>query len=500
MAIALLSTSCALQFKVQENWRGEHARPIPLEDARSVWETIRRGGMPEETELEEYNRTVRKTVVRLAHNWTSNPADLSRLPTTTGEVDLEIELVNARSLSEIDQAVPADFIKIRRGFDSETVVDGVGSPLMVRKPWTESDPMIPKTGLWFPVTAVLDLDRPEQPVLRLVDPTKKGALTFNGHEFPLRANYTATFARDFQDRQFQFREVRSLLNFDKYADRMGLYRISSFAPNKQVCILVHGINSTPMTWHKTLNQLYGHEDIRERYEFWTLGYPTGAPIPFLAAKFRQEIRDMVAFRKRNGARDNDLVIVGHSLGGLLAKAVTQHGDDENWNKFFKVPIEELDVSEEHRETLRSMVYYEPLPWVDRVVFCATPHRGTKFAENPIARLIGDLVQLPTQLDLISQEVGRQSRYALTPLGLEIAKNRPTSLDQLRFEAAEEFLDRPLNPAVKYHSIMGSDDDLVTYDSAHVEGTESETVIQDCDHGVHRNEEGIEEIARILKLP
>lgn len=511
-AILFLS-SCSLNVKVRENWRDSLREPIPLGEVSQTWLQMRSGSRPDESSLRAYNAAVEGSVVQIAKNWTKDKDHLSSIPTTSGSLNFRVDTANVTDLHLVDEVVPADFVKVRQGFKSESRVDGVGTSLLVKQRWTESDPMIPSTGLWYPVTAILNLDRPESPVIELIDPTKQSVLAVGGQALPLSANYTAALGRDFQDRQHQFAELPALLKFEKFADRTGLYRVSSFDPAKRVCIFVHGIYSSPSTFDETINRLFSVPEIRERYEIWTFGYPTGAPIPYMASELRDAIYEMLEFRRRRGASEQNITLVGHSMGGLLSKTMTMSSGDENWNKLFTVPIDELKVSESEREILRRMIYFEPIPNVDKVIFCATPHHGSKVAENPGAKLIGDLIEGPTQLVKLSANIITTSAYALTPLGFEFAKERMTSVDQLGNKArtTAEFLHQPLNLSVDYYSIIGNrggpntpqdkiTDGVVSYTSAHILGVESEIVINKSAHGVHRTEGGIEEIIRILKLP
>lgn len=509
---AVLLSGCALQVKVREEWQGGN-QPIPLDTAAVTWDQIRSGRLPDSQELKEYNHSVRNSVVQIANNWQTNSEALSTIDTTSGKLHLKVESVNVRGIDLVDEVIPADFVRVKKGFETATEVEGVGASLLVRQEWTQRDSMIPKTGLWYPVTAVLNLDRPQEPVLELYDPTRTANLSNLANPVPLAVDYSAPFARDFQDRQFQFLKFPAFLKYEKFADRMGIYRVSAFDPDKTACVLVHGIYSSPLTWKETLNRMYEDQSIREKYEFWTFGYPTGAPIPYLSAQFRTALKDLVQFRRENGAQDLDLVIVGHSMGGLLAKSATQSSGDEDWNKFFTVPIEQLKVDEDDREILRRLVYYQPVPEIKKVIFCSVPHRGSKLPEKAPLKLVGDLVQLPNQLAQLSTDIVKQSRYALTPLGMEVAKETPSSLDQLRASSFSQvgYLDKALNPNVQYYSIIGSkdkkwtsldevSDGIVPYSSAHIEGVISEKIVPDSPHGVHRTEGGIKEIIRILNLP
>ncbi|MEM6278680.1 MAG: hypothetical protein AAF733_04325 [Verrucomicrobiota bacterium] len=514
LATLVGATSCTVPVKVRENWKISGPTEVPIPEVTPAWQELSAGRLPERSALDRYNDAIRQTVVQIARNSASPERTLSAIETTSGPATLRVEAGNVRGMSSVAEVVPADFIRVKRGFESNTEIKGVGAALMVRQAWSEEDPMIPASGLWYPVTGILDLNEPMQPVLRLYDPTDNGEIVKAGRVFPLSVDYTATFARDFQERQLLFNKVPALFRFEKFADRLGLYRVSAFNPRKEVCILVHGINSSPNTWHEALNKTFAEKEIRERYEFWTFGYPSGAAIPYLAAKLRGSIHDMLEFREKNGATGQRITVVGHSMGGLLAKAVTQAGGEEDWNKLFKVPIEELAVEAEDREVLRDMVYYQPITEVDRVVFCAVPHRGSEFAAKPASRLVGDLIQMPQQLAQLTTDIVKQSSYALTPLGLELAKQRTTSIDQLRpnSQLTAEYLYKPLDPSVEFYSVIGrkdsdpskplenTTDGVVDYTSSHIEGVVSETVIPNSPHGVHRIDGGIQEIVRILKLP
>jgi pimeloyl-ACP methyl ester carboxylesterase len=506
-------TSCSLKVKVREDWGALHREPIALGEAARTWSDLKQGKTPTDAGIEAYNRAVLGSVSQAAPKWAAGGQGGIRIRTGGGELPLTVDSTRIPGIALSEQVLPADHVQVRRGLRHQSVVEGIGIPLVVKKPRSDSDPMIPESGLWVPATALLDLDRPGKPVLEVLDPTSVSRLEFGAAGFPLAANYTAAFARDFRDRQFQFQSALALLRFEDYADRIGLYRVTPFHPDKEPCIFIHGINSSPSTWDEVMNRIYGDESIRERHEFWTFGYPTGAPIPYMAAELRESIRGMLAFRAANGARDQRITLVGHSMGGLLSKAMTFSSGDAEWNRLFTVTPDRLDLPAEDREALRRMIYFDAIPEVRRVVFCAVPHRGADIVETPAARLLGGLIQVPTQLLLLSTRILTLSPDALTPEGFEFTRDRLTSLDQLSKKAwtTAEFLNKPLNPGVSYHSLIGNlrgptvplgktGDGVVPYTSSHLEGVASEEVVRPAGHSVHRTEKGTAEIRRILLLP
>ncbi len=157
------------------------------------------------------------SVSQAAPKWTEGGQDGIRIRTGSGELPLRVDSTRIPGIALSEEVLPADHVQVCRGLRHESVVEGVGIPLIVKKPRSDSDPMIPESGLWVPATALLNLDRPGTPVLEVLDPTADSRLEFGSASFPLAANYTAAFARDFRDRQFQFQSALALLRFEDYA-------------------------------------------------------------------------------------------------------------------------------------------------------------------------------------------------------------------------------------------------------------------------------------------
>jgi hypothetical protein len=189
--------------------------------------------------------------------------------------------------------------------------------------------------------------------------------------------------------------------------------------------------------------------------------------------------------------------------------MTERSGDEIWFELFTQPVDELPLPEKDREMLRRMAYFEPLPFVRRVIFASTPHGGSRIADITIGRVFSGLIQIPSQLISLSTSVVQAPFTLLTPAGQRVASQIPTSIDQL--ESQSELLLRlraaPLNPGVAFHSIMGnqgksvpdeqSTDGVVPYESSHIEGTRSEKIVP-YSHNAHHHPEGIAEIRRILR--
>jgi len=511
--LTLLLPACTPTFQVRERHGHLGFSQASLVEAAAAWGTLRAGRLPEAAALAAYNRATLAASLEI-RDLGPDPSDLEiTIATKTGPMPARVVHRNVVEPECIHELMPAELLKVKRGFDRDNSINGVGTSLIAHQKVSEADPFLPETGLWYPVTAILNLDEPSRPLLELYDPSRAPGSLNGRSDLPFSASYTAALARDFKDRQFLYPKLPAVLKFEKFAHRLGAFRLTPFDPDKEVCLFVHGIYSTPITWHETINDLLADPAIRERYEFWTFGYPTGAAIPYLAAELRRSIAGLQDFRSSRGARTRELTVVGHSMGGLLAKSITQRGGDAEWYRICTVPIEQVDLNEEARELVRRLVYYEPVADVKKVIFCSTPHRGSAIAENSVAKALASLIQMPLQLSQIAQHILQNNREVLTPLGIELITNNATSVAQLRPNSplVSGFFDKPLNPAVRYYSVIGNNsppevpqaettDGVVEYASSHLDGVISEDIITPSEHGVHLTPEGIEAIRRILAKP
>ena len=81
-----------------------------------------------------------------------------------------------------------------------------------------------------------------------------------------------------------------------------------------------------------------------------------------------------------------MVVIGHSQGGLLTKGTAVDTGDRLWRMVSTNRLEDLKISDAQREELRRLMYFKPLPFVRRVVFISTPHRGSYLAGSFVRRL------------------------------------------------------------------------------------------------------------------
>ena len=273
-------------------------------------------------------------------------------------------------------------------------------------------------------------------------------------------------------------------------------------------VFVHGTASSAGRWADLVNDLQSDPRIRENFEFWFFTYDTGNPIAYSAARLRQALRAAVARFDPDG-RDpamRHMVLMGHSQGGLLAKMMVIDTGTKLWDNVSSVPLEQLKLSDESRKLLQESLFVEPLPFVRRVIFMCTPHRGSYQAGGRIIHWITRFMKLPGDVLKVSTDALQGNADKL-----KIAANTkmPTSIDNMT--PTNPFIKTlatiPVVPQVAAYSIIAvkgdgppekGGDGVVKYESAHIDGVESELVVN-SGHSAQSNPHTVAEVRRILLL-
>ena len=265
-------------------------------------------------------------------------------------------------------------------------------------------------------------------------------------------------------------DVAGLFRFEP----TGLSILRPYRRGKIPVVLIHGLWSNPWSWARMIEGLEADASLRARYQFWTFGYSTGDPLPYSAALLRRdldEVRRKLDPDRADAAFDR-MVVVGHSMGGLLAKMMVQESGTRLWRLVSERPVEDLAGDPADRDLFRSALIYKPRPEVRRVVFIATPHRGSRVDRGGLGRLGSRLVRLPDPLRAsYDRLLARNGPDFFTE---RFRKGLPTSIDELEWQSPilMRLDELGLAPTIKAHSIIadrrdppvaGGSDGLVPYD-------------------------------------
>jgi triacylglycerol esterase/lipase EstA (alpha/beta hydrolase family) len=237
-------------------------------------------------------------------------------------------------------------------------------------------------------------------------------------------------------------------------------------------------------------------------------YSSSNPVLLSAGELRQSITNLVQQLDPQGkdAALQEMVVIGHSQGGLLAKLTATETSNALWTAVSKKPVEELKATEEEKAVIRGFFYVDPLPCVKRVVFISTPHRGSFLAGNFIRNLIRMLVSTPSWMAREGRILFKVSHQLEVPK--EMTRKQITSIDSMspKNPPLRALAEMPVATNVTAHSIIAvkekypeiktGNDGVVEYSSAHVDYSESEFIVRSF-HSCQGRPETIEEVRRIL---
>jgi pimeloyl-ACP methyl ester carboxylesterase len=375
--------------------------------------------------------------------------------------------------------------------------------------------------LTVPVTALLRLPRSR---IKLVWPPLEGTLELHvratsetveiaGRQVPLESEPTAVLAYALADSPIWKDEIRRF--FEARQLRAGgqseLFATVPHRRGRIPVVFVHGTASSFGRWAEMSNRLAADPRLRVGYEFWFFSYDSGNPIPWSAMLLRESLQRAVKLLDPDGTDPglHEMIVVGHSQGGLLTKMLVIDSGSRFWDLNFRRPPESLDVSPETRDLLRRMAFVKPLPDVKRVVFLATPHRGSYLTLNRVAQWIASFIKVPFTLAGALADLVTRDRDALALASADSRPRLPTSLDQMnpRSPFLQTLADTPIAPGVAAHSVIAVQggrsvedgrDGVVAYRSAHLEGVDSELVIN-SGHSLQDHADTVEEVRRILLI-
>jgi pimeloyl-ACP methyl ester carboxylesterase len=442
-----------------------------------------------------------------------------------GEIAIAFDETRLRwSGRRLTDLAPVAELKIR-GLKTRYLQPGVGAPLAATPVPVSGDSyaddfLSPETKV--SVTAFLRLERPrsqlsgnrlegtlEVYVPRTAFASAENTVMVGDRRVPLEVETTATLAYALAESPIWEQEISRF--FDNLGvggkQRAKLVLGAPYRPGLIPVVLVHGTASSVGRWAAMVNRLINDPRIAQRYQFWFFTYETGNPIDYSAMLLRDALRTAIARLDPDG-QDPELqrmVVIGHSQGGLLTKLLVVDSGNRLWDASFTRPLDELDVSKDTRELLLRTRFVEPVPFVQRVIFLATPHRGSYLTLNRISEWIAGFIKLPFTVVGATMDVFKRNPDAMVNPGI-----RPlTSVHQMNPSSAyiQALASIPIAPGVHAHSIIavrgsgsveGGDDGVVKYASAHLDGVESELVVR-SDHSVQWAPESIEEVRRILLL-
>ena len=334
LTFMLVSTACHNDYSPPSS---ETSKSIPSDEqqialARKAWIILSDKNRKKEWQqaTDQYNKALKVIFQRIrSENFMSE-----------GNFDLTRErpFVIKSSVSGSDRtptlyedAIPCDMINTTRLMEERVFVPGIGLPIagVVRKnnektkaEETSSD-IIKDRGNIHTLTAILDFggNPSSKPLLRVIPRLDIESIKIQSVEHPLAADFSAPIALFWSKNNLKQTALLGAFRPKKTMTYSGLYFSEPYNPEKIPVLLTHGLLSSPDTFSNLVNRLLADHEIRKHYQFWYFSYPSGILWSRPAKKQRLALEKLSKEYDPKGTSKtfNNMVMVGHSMGGLITR-------------------------------------------------------------------------------------------------------------------------------------------------------------------------------------
>lgn len=354
--------------------------------------------------------------------------------------------------------------------------------------------------------------------LKIYDSYNVSNIRINNTNIKLAANFTASYGWWLSKSKFSSEAYLTFLRkVNSKSSAPKIYMMQPYNPNKKIIILLHGLLSSPEAWINLANDIMGTDNLRNNYQIWQVYYPTNLPIIINNFNIKSSINSLLnkLDPKREDIATKNIAIIGHSMGGIIARLLVSDYDITYLNNF----LNNYNIKDNQRHSIVSKLFpyvvLKPLHGVNRVIFLATPHRGANsysFVVQFIARNI--ISTIPNSIYNLIQSIfsqkTRQKKGFSNNIYVQDLDNI-NSIDSLNNK--DPLMDIfykniSIGKNIKYNSIIAnhniknsiekSNDGYIPWTSSHLDGAQSEIIVN-YNHSVQNSPKAIAEIRRILEL-
>lgn len=499
---------------------------IQVERARQAWRVLADKKQKERwTEAATvYNDALSGIVDHVRREWKKVKHDKSKW----GEAPYSIvkpELLEGKWAHTYEDIVPCHDVETDGYLHERVFVEGIGVPLagVVKSDVAAvQNNLIKDNGNIHTLTAILDFDKKinGKPVLKVIPRLREDSIKVGESCQPLAADFTAPIYLFCKKSHQGHSALLGMFNPKKVLSYKGLYFSEPYDPDKIPVLFTHGLMSSPLTFANLANRLYVDPVIRKNYQFWYFSYPSGVSWLVPARDLRESLDAVYAEYDPHNKDANlkRMVWVGHSMGGLITRLNNATKpwalvpsfvkNSEHIREAGYAGAKAFDFGDEHLdEKVSSALIFPPTNRTKRIVFMATPHKGSDFANRWFGALGQKMIRLPK---LLLREITRMGTLSSDMLLINPNKivMEFTSIGQLSPDspAIKGIQYAYPDSSIKVHSIIGdqgfndtpnSSDGVVRYRSSHIKWAESEKIVP-AGHSVQADIATAEEMRRILR--
>ena len=299
-----------------------------------------------------------------------------------------------------------------------------------------------------------------------------------------------------------------------WTDRRGFYLATEYDPKKIPLIFVHGLLSTPLDFEELASSIAGQPDLWDRYQLWYYFYPTGDPWVITASHFREDFRTLASALdpdENDTPLRKETTIIAHSMGGLIAKLSVSEQPEILYQQYFNRPLDDIRLAPYQKKRLREQLLFKPLTEPSKIIFLATPHKGSGLAKGPLYWVAKTLVRAPARIIGTTFSTAQLLVFAepglLTQNGSALIAGNELSITGLRADSAalKALGEMPVRKGVELHNIVatltgterGIGDWVVPYGSAALKDADSQTIVR-SGHWLIRDPDTAEAVIKLLR--
>lgn len=214
--------------------------------------------------------------------------------------------------------------------------------------------------------------------------------------YPLLYDAASSYLWLMQQAKLVDLELPGLFNAERADNKLGIYSVTPLQNNKQPLLMIHGLNSSPLIWYELTMAVLLDEELKQRYQIWHAYYPSGPPPFYNSMRLRKKLDELHAMLKANGGTTelDQLLVVGHSMGGIISKTMIQNTGYLLWDLSFTERPEQLSYAQQELDKVQDIFIFNTRAYIDKVVFLDTPHGGSGSSESVLAKMAGWFINLP----------------------------------------------------------------------------------------------------------
>lgn len=227
-------------------------------------------------------------------------------------------------------------------------------------------------------------------------------LKFASGSYPLLYDASSSYLWLMQQAKLADLELPGLFNAELADNKLGIYSVTPLQTNKQPLLMIHGLNSSPLIWYELTMAVLQDEELKQRYQIWHAFYPSGPPPFYNSMRLRKKLDELQAMLKARGGSNqlDEIVVVGHSMGGVISKTMVQTTDYLLWDLSFTERPEQLGYAKQELDNIKDIFIFDARPYIDKVVFIDTPHGGSETSESVVAKVASWFINLPKNFTLL----------------------------------------------------------------------------------------------------